>query len=112
MRSGLKKLLEEFNLDENNLTPTADVVFHADELPDFENVIGFNEVKTFKGDKSKTRALEDLAKEQAQKSAVKKLGGKTGIKGKQGTWNLMTQRRKLYRLTIKILREKEVKNVR
>lgn len=54
MRYGYKKLLEEFKLKEDNLTPTADVVIHADELPDFENVIGFNEVKTFKGDRSKT----------------------------------------------------------
>lgn len=45
----------------------------------------------FASEKSKTRALEDLAREQAQKSAVEKLGGKTDIKGKKGTWNLMAE---------------------
>lgn len=54
MRYGYKKFLEEFKLDPEALTPSSDVVLHANELPDFDNVIGFNEVKTFRGDKSKT----------------------------------------------------------
>lgn len=52
--------------------------------------LGRNKVK-FASEKSKTRALEDLARQQAKEAAVKKLGGSVTVKGKKGNWDILGQ---------------------